>query len=88
MAAGWQEIFDWLELKLEPAGVTLCRKDIRVIAGLVQKWEAESARKMEAYEKALKQIRDKPRQPKPNQEPCETCSNLKARAGHVLSRWE
>ncbi len=88
MNANWKEIFDWLVGKIEPTGVTLCTSDIRVIADLLQKREAEGARKMEAYEKALKQIRDTPREREPGQQPCETCSDRKEKAREALSRWE
>jgi hypothetical protein len=88
MEEDWEKIFARLKPKLGPAGVSLCDKDIRVIAVMVQHWEAESARKMEAYEKALKLIRDTPSQRKPDQEPCETCWDLKAKARQVLSKWE
>jgi len=88
VSANWEGIFDWLEPKLEHAGVSSSRKDIQVIAELVQDREAEAARQIEEYEEALKQIRDTPHERQKGPAPCATCWNLKGKANQVLSRWE
>ena len=88
MSANWEEIFDWLNERLKLTGVTLKHSDIREIAAVLQEREAKATRKMEACEKALKQIRDTPRKREPGQQPCETCWDLKEKAREALLRWE